>query len=104
MNRDLADTSYRVAPEERGYYDLSIAVIRLAVEDYRFQKRISLKYKGRGSSQLDELRSFFLSGFFETLSGVASPTDFLKLLDREIEEEYSSGDAPKRTNSRRNFR
>ena len=73
--------AYRVPPEERGYYELSSAIISFAVDDYRRLRR------GTPTRELKRLRDFFLSDVFENLSGVENPSLFLIRLDEQIDEE-----------------
>lgn len=99
---EIATLSYRVPPEERGYCELSIAIVRLAVEDYRRNKRKTFKdANDKGAYGLMiELRTFFLSDEFEALTGVSNPCEFLEKLDSQIEYEYINGIQRKRVKAK----
>ena len=88
----VADTmmSYRIPPEDRGYYELSSAIIDTAVKDYRRCRRLE------HSMELEVIKSFFLSEVFENISGVDNPNMFLMRLDEQIDEEIRSGKRRKR--------
>lgn len=95
---DGGTKSYRMPPEERGYYELSIAIIRTAVADYRKQRRLYLaNEKNRSAySLMIGLRAFFLSDVFENISGLEDPYQFLHMLDKEIDEDFQAGTKRKR--------
>lgn len=82
--------SYTVPPEERGYYELSTAIVSTAVRDYRRCR------KYRCASEIERLRTFFLSEVFENISGVDNPNMFLLKLDEQIDKEIDSGIRRKR--------
>lgn len=82
--------AYRVPPEERGYYELSSAIVTCAVKDYRRLKKTT------PTKELEMLRQFFLSEVFENLSGVDNPSMFLYRLDEQIEKEIKNGVKRKR--------
>ena len=82
--------SYRVPPEERGYYELSTAIVSSAVNDYR-RCRIMVCTR-----EIKALRAFFLSDIFENISGVENPNLFLQKLDEQIDQEIKSGVRRKR--------
>ena len=81
--------SYRVPPEDRGYYELSSAIISIAIKDYR-------RYRKTSSSEVETLREFFLSETFENISMIDNPNLFLRKLDEEIDKEIKSGIRRKR--------
>ena len=83
--------SYTVPPEERGYYELSSAIVCTAIKDYRRARRFSCN-----SELYKSLRDFFLSEIFENLSGCDNPNLFLVRLDEEIDKETASGYRRKR--------
>ena len=90
MRVAMETLAYTVPPEDRGYYELSTAIIELAVDDYR-------KYRQKNAEEkLVEVRVFFLSDMFENLSGVDNPNLFLYKLDEQIEKELKSGVKRKR--------
>ena len=76
--------SYTVPPEDRGYYELSTAIVNTAIKDYRRSKRLNL-------SEAVTLREFFLSETFENISMIENPNHFLMMLDEQIEREIESG-------------
>lgn len=83
--------SYTVPPEERGYYELSSAIVSIAVKDYRRVSKYAFK-----SKEYERLRKFFLSEIFENISGCDNPNMFLIKLDEQIEKEKESGIRRKR--------
>ena len=95
---DDGTRSYRIPPEERGYYESSIAIIRTAVEDYRRYKRYYLLNERNKSAytHLEGLCAFFLSETFENLSGLEDPYEFLDRLDRDVENDVANGVRRKR--------
>lgn len=103
---DDGTRTYRMPPEERGYYELSIAIIRTAVEEYRRYKRLTLANERNKSAytHLEGLRTFFLSELFENLSGLEDPYEFLKMLDRETEQDFREGVQRKRLKQTRIIR
>ena len=82
--------SYTIPPEDRGYYELSSAIVSTAVKDYRRLKKME------HTRELDSLRMFFLSEIFENISGCDNPNMFLLRLDEQIEKEINSGVRRKR--------
>ena len=82
--------AYRSPPEQRGYYELSTAIVNTAVKDYRRLKKTS------HTKELEMIRLFFLSDVFENISGVENPNMFLSKLDEQIEREILSGVKRKR--------
>lgn len=100
------ESSYTVPPEERGWHELSIAIIQTAVDDYRREKTAVLKDENDMGAQgaVMSLRTFFLSEMFEYISGVGSPILFLKKLDDEIESDYEEKTRRKRTKKVRVFK
>ena len=89
MNVSEEMLSYTIPPEERGYYELSAAIVSVAIRDYRKCRKIN----SRGT---EELRQFFLSEIFEKISMVENPNMFLKKLDEQIDLEIKSGIRRKR--------
>ena len=86
-----ADTlSYTVPPEQRGYYELSSAIVSAAVRDYRRCRKMTC------AREMEKLRQFFLSEVFENISGVDNPNMFLMKLDEQIDKEIGSGVKRKR--------
>lgn len=83
--------SYTIPPEQRGYYELSSAIVNIAVKDYRRISRVAYK-----SREYERLRTFFLSEVFENISGCENPNMFLLKLDEQIEKEIESGERRKR--------
>ena len=83
--------AYTVPPEERGYRELSSAIVCTAIKDYRRARKFSFE-----SSIYRDLREFFLSEVFENLSGCDNPNMFLMRLDEEIDKEIASGSRRKR--------
>ena len=81
--------SYRVPPEERGFYELASAIVNVAVKDYRRCRRYNLR-------ETEKIRQFFLSEVFENISMVENPNVFLKMLDDQIDAELKSGIRRKR--------
>ena len=63
--------SYTIPPEQRGYYELSSAIVSIAVKDYRRLSKYSYK-----SKEYEKLRTFFLSEIFENISGCDNPNLF----------------------------
>lgn len=100
------EVSYTVPPEERGWHELSIAVIQTAVDDYRKEKKAVLEDGRDTSAQVAvmSLRTFFLSDVFENISGIGSPVAFLQRLDDDIEAEYERGTKRKRPKKMRVFK
>lgn len=89
--------SYRMPPEERGFYELAIAIVRTAVEDYRRCRKNYLIHDSKSAYGLMVgLRTFFLSDFFENISVVEDPYDFLRKLDSDIDREVQEGRKRKR--------
>ena len=82
--------AYRCPPEQRGYYELSSAIVSMAVRDYRRLKKTS------HTGEITLLRKFFLSDVFENISGIENPNAFLVMLDEQIEEEIRKGVKRKR--------
>ena len=82
--------AYRCPPEQRGYYELSSAIVSMAVRDYRFLKKTS------NTSEINRWRNFFLSDVFENISGIENPNAFLVQLDEQIDEEIRKGIKRKR--------
>lgn len=82
--------SYTIPPEQRGYYELSSAIVSIAVRDYRRCRKMVC------SREIEKLRKFFLSEVFENISGVDNPNMFLRMLDEQIDKEISSGAKRKR--------
>lgn len=82
--------SYRMSPEDIGYCELASAVIRTAVEDYRVWRKMQLNdcKNRRAQSLVDEVRTFFMSEFFEAISAIENPNEFLEKLDEQIVAEY----------------
>lgn len=76
--------SYTVPPDERGYYELSTAIVSMAVKDYRRLKRTA------HTRELELLRKFFLSDIFENISGIENPNMFLLKLDEQIDREINN--------------
>ena len=83
-------SAYRVPPEERGYYELSTAIVATAVKDYRRVRKAS------HTREIEILRKFFLSDVFENISGVENPSMFLVRLDEQIDTEIRNGIRRKR--------
>ena len=81
--------SYRIPPEDRGYLELSVAIVNTAVRDYRRCRKLNQR-------EAEKIRDFFLSEVFENISMVDNPVLFLKMLDEEIELEINSGVRRKR--------
>ena len=98
--------AYTVPPEQRGYYELSSAIVRMAVEDYRtYRKAWHRNKEGRRAQWLiDEMRTFFLSDVFEKISGLENPNAFLMRLDEQIDKEYAAGAKRKRYKSTIQFK
>ena len=92
------EVSYTIPPEERGWYELSIAIVQTAVDDYRRERKAVLRDERNKGAHIDvlTLRTFFLSNVFENISGVSSPIEFLQRLDEEIERDYERGIRRKR--------
>ena len=84
-------SSYTVPPEQRGYYELSTAIITEAIKDYR-----RLSKHAHDTKEYRRLRNFFLSDIFENISGCDNPNVFLIRLDAEIAKEIESGERRKR--------
>lgn len=90
-------SSYTIPPEQRGYYELSTAIVRTAVSDYRRAKRATLIRDDKcARCSLMDLRTFFLSDLFEVLTGIDYAYDFLDSLDKQVEEEVEKGIRRKR--------
>ena len=98
--------SYTVPPEQRGYYELSSAIVRTAVEDYRsYRKMWNRDRDGKRAQWLvDELRTFFMSDLFEKISGLDNPNVFLMQLDAQIDKECAEGVRRKRYKSTIQFK
>lgn len=90
MRMDIDSISYRMPPEDRGYYELSSAIIEDAVNEYR------ASVIGNCQKSAQQVREFFLSEMFENISGIDNPNFFLLRLDEEIEREIKSGEHRKR--------
>lgn len=101
MHVDYETLSYTVPPEQRGYYELSSAIVRTAVEDYRtYRKLWNRDREGRRAQWLvDEMRTFFMSDLFEKISGLENPNVFLMRLDEQIDRECVEGVRRKRYKS-----
>ena len=82
--------SYRIPPEDRGFYELSTAIVSTAIKDYRRVVKLS------HTKEIERLRKFFLSEVFENISGVENPNVFLLKLDDQINAEIRSGIRRKR--------
>ena len=82
--------SYTVPPEQRGYYELSSAIVATAIKDYRVCRKMTAQ------REIESIRRFFLSEIFENISGVENPSDFLQRLDRQIDRELAEGIKRKR--------
>ena len=106
MHVDSDTYSYRLPPEQIGYYELSSAIVRTAVEDYRAFKMMQLNdgRSKRAQYLVDDLRTFFMSSLFEAISGVANPNAFLLRLDEQIEKEFNDGTKRKRHKSTLQFK
>ena len=98
MRADSSTLSYTVPPEERGYYELSSAIVRMAVADYRVYRRAWHRSNGGRRAQwlIDDLRTFFMSELFEKISGLENPNAFLMRLDEQIDKEFAEGVRRKR--------
>ena len=98
MHVDTDTYSYRIPPEQRGFYELSSAIVRTAVEDYRAFKMMWLNNSQSKRAQylIKEMRTFFTSETFEAISGIANPNAFLARLDEQIEKEHENGEKRKR--------
>ena len=81
--------SYNIPPEDRGYYELSAAIVSVAVRDYR-------RHRKNNSSCAEDIKDFFLSEVFENISMVENPNMFLKMLDEQIDHEIKNGVQRKR--------
>ena len=90
MHVSIDMMSYTIPPEQRGYYELSSAIVSTAVRDYRMYKKVN------SLREMELIRKFFLSEVFENISGVDNPNVFLQRLDEEIEKELRSGVRRKR--------
>ena len=86
LQQDADTKSYRVPAEERGWYELAIAVIHFAVVDYR-RERIRMLKSGVASGKYETIRLFFISSAFYALSGIADGESFLKTLDEDIDKQ-----------------
>ena len=95
---DDESRSYTLPPEQRGYYELAVTIIRTAVEDYQRARKSVLRNKNDEGAydEMMSVRTFFLSDFFEALSGIENPYDFLARLDSQIDAEFASGKKRKR--------
>ena len=82
--------AYRVPPEERGYYELSSAIVSMAIRDYRRLRKTTQ------TKEVTLLRDFFLSDVFENISGIENSNAFLVRLDEQIDEEIRKGVKRKR--------
>lgn len=101
MRMDAEQFSYRIPPEQRGFYELSSAIVRVAVEDYRTFKKMLLANGNSKRAQYltNEMRTFFSSEMFEALSGIENPNAFMMRLDEQIEKEFQNGEKRKRYKS-----
>lgn len=106
MNVDSNMLSYTVPPEQRGYYELSSAIVQSAVEDYRAYRKAWHKNKEGKRAQwlIDEMRTFFMSDMFEKISGLENPNAFLMQLDAQIDREYADGLQRKRYKATMQFK
>lgn len=84
--------SYRMSPEDIGYCELASAIVKMAVEDYREHRKMQLRHceSKRAQWLVDEVRTFFISEFFESISNVENPNEFLAKLDARIVAEYEA--------------
>ena len=106
MHVDSNMLTYTMPPEQRGFYELSCAIVKTAVEDYRVYRKAwhMDKEAKRAQWQLDQLRTFFMSDMFEKISGFENPNAFLMQLDEQIDQEYENNVKRKRHKSKIQFK
>lgn len=106
MHVDSDMLTYTVPPEQRGYYELSSAIVQSAVEDYRAYRKAwhNDRHGKRAQWLIEEMRTFFLSDLFEKISGLENPNAFLSQLDAQIDRELAEGIRRKRYKSKMQFK
>lgn len=98
MPKIVQERRYTIPPEEVGYWELSAAIIRFAVEEYRYNMGMLLEKKcvKYAAREVEELRKFFGSQHFGIISGLEDPQLFLRTLDEQIKYEAEKGIRHKR--------
>lgn len=77
--------SHTESPEERCWYDLMLAVVQVACEDYKTYRKMQLTSdSAMVGNKIRQLQMFFNSPYFEKITNIADVKGFVRALDAQV--------------------